>query len=172
MSWRYIHSQEWSNVAAVDVTDVFTTDFKTYRIMAQDDDGFGLGYIKFIDSNGSVITDDDYKYSSKTLSPTGTSGNANNTGNNYGIKVIERPTSTTKGSLLNMWVYNPTDPNGVTTCTFESTVNASSTAHRARIGVGLLPMRNVVTGFRIDTVTGGNTTGKLKLYGLAYKDLS
>ena len=169
-SLRFINQYSWDTVQTINITDVFTEDFRVYKLQFSGNKGYGYGYIRFITSSGSVSEKDLYAWGSRNLLPTTESYNGDNNSTN-GIRCLpETPTGTNGGDLADLWIFNPYQSDAVTGMTFEGTCNATQTANRGIYGTGMYRDRVSITGFQIRTV-GTDIVGGVKIYGIRHEDI-
>ena len=166
---RFIRQDTISaGVQQIDVTDVFTSDFDVYKIVATGIKAAANTRIdaNFIDSSGSVITGD---YNNATLEIKSDAGYNEQKYNLSYLKNISYCSADGDGGFV-MHIFNPYDSTLNTHFISESYggfVDSGNHLNITNRGSGVLKENSSITGLRIDmdSQNTAGTLGRVAIYG-------
>jgi hypothetical protein len=159
---RLINETSFSSVSTVDVTDVFSADFDIYKITLGT--GANYGWLKFINSAGSVAIDNAYDTARLNLKTNTTFSETRVTNQTVGWYMFSELQSATGGGNT-IWIFNPFSSSSYTFGLGQTIDVASSTSNRIAKTIGVYKNTQSLTGYRCDT-GGGSISGTIKTYGL------
>ena len=156
-----------SSVASVNVTDVFTADFDIYKIVLSDtvsDTNTVDLNMKFIYSNGSVISSSDYGYAWLRVRAD-SDFNQNRSEGDSDIEVGFGQVNAALSNGVVGYVFNPFSSTSYTSYIMQAS-NMSGSNFRAIKQVAFLKQLSSITGVQISVAFGNLTAAKLRIYGL------
>jgi hypothetical protein len=159
---RLINETSFSSVATVDVTDVFSADFDIYKITLGT--GANYGFLKFINSAGSITTDNSYDTARLNLKTNTTFTETRVTNQTVGWYMFSELQSSTGGGNT-IWIFNPYSSSSYTFGLGQTIDVATSTSNRIAKTIGVYKNTQSLSGYRVDT-NGGSISGSIRTYGL------
>jgi len=159
---RLINETTFSSVSTVDVTDVFSADFDIYKITL----GTGAlnGYLQFINSAGSLVTDSNYDTARLNLQTNTSFSETRVTNQTVGLFMFsELATSTGGGNTI--YIFNPFSSSSYTFGLGQTIDVATSSSNRIAKTIGVYKNTQSLSGYRCNT-DGGSISGTLRTYGL------
>ena len=158
---RLLNETTFSSVTTVNVTDVFSADYDIYKITM--DEGGQYGFLRFINSFGSVMTDSSYDISRHNLILNSSYTDTNATNQSAGIYAFSESSSQVGGGNV-ITIFNPFQTDTYT-MVIASTVDIStSTNHRVAKAIGVYKNLASMGGFQLNALLG--LSGTLRTYGL------
>ena len=157
------HLETTSTLSVVDLTDVFSADFKTYCMQVSEakySTGGNTGLkIRYINSSGSVVTSGYSRARYLQRSDTGFTQSRSTSAAEFNVLEMDN-----NGSTGEFWFFQP----------FENTYTASTTDSSSRYGSNILGWQGAqllnattsITGVRLFTASNSISKIKLDLYGL------
>ena len=158
-----------SAVSTVNITDVFSSDFDTYKVTCQNfsnDTGAQNTELRFINSSGSVITSSEYDWGYLRLNDYTTFTEAKNVNDDHWENFWGKDDSAS-GETQNVvsYFFNPFSSSSYTYGLTQS-ANAINSQLQPIKGIGVLTELSSVTGFQIKFATNASNNGKIRTYGL------
>tara|TARA_R100001082_G_scaffold82716_1_gene49536 strand:+ start:594 stop:1124 length:531 start_codon:yes stop_codon:yes gene_type:complete len=169
---RLIKETSFSDVTALDMTDVFTTDFNVYKVVATGYDetsgDANRANIRFIDSSGSIDSSSSYRHASLAMEaaasgsfPTVSSNSADH------INFVLYDNGQTGACSSAVWyIYSPSDSSSYTFMTFHESHFQQGYGSSVEQGVGVYYQTSTVSGFRLYSSASGNFDVKVTVYGI------
>ena len=159
-----------STVSSTSITDVFTSDFDIYKVVAENIVTSAEAFLelRFINSSGSVITASDYDFADLFLK-SNTSFVERQYTNQDSIQDFNLSIGSVSGGAVNTiaYIFNPTNITSYTFVIFQaqSVYDDSGTFGFGQKGVAVLTHTNSITGLHFVSSTGTHTAD-FKIYGL------
>ena len=159
-----------STVSSTSITDVFTSDFDIYKVVAENIVTSAEAFLelRFINSSGSVITASDYDFADLFLKAN-TSFVERQYTNQDSIQDFNLSIGRVSGGAGNTiaYIFNPTNTTSYTFVIFQaqSVYDDSGTFGFGQKGVAVLTQTNSITGLHFVSSTGTHTAD-FKIYGL------
>ena len=159
-----------STVSSTSITDVFTSDFDIYKVVAENIVTSAEAFLelRFINSSGSVITASDYDFADLFLKAN-TSFVERQYTNQDSIQDFNLSIGSVSGGAWNTiaYIFNPTNTTSYTFVIFQaqSVYDDSGTFGFGQKGVAVLTQTNSITGLHFVSSTGTHTAD-FKIYGL------
>ena len=159
-----------STVSSTSITDVFTSDFDIYKVVAENIVTSAEAFLelRFINSSGSVITASDYDFADLFLKAN-TSFVERQYTNQDSIQDFNLSIGSVSGGAGNTiaYIFNPTNTTSYTFVIFQaqSVYDDSGTFGFGQKGVAVLTQTNSITGLHFVSNTGTHTAD-FKIYGL------
>tara|TARA_R100001086_G_scaffold175355_1_gene96552 strand:+ start:164 stop:682 length:519 start_codon:yes stop_codon:yes gene_type:complete len=167
-SLRLLNKTTATSVSEISLTDIFTDDFDTYKIVINGAEASTSGawsHIRLIDENGIVITDSNYQVMLHQLP---SYGNATETRrNNYNFaEFIFYTNNTTSGNGVVIYVYLPTNRNAYTFINSESVGQVSTNGPIATKTVAMLEQKAKMTGIKFIRTSGSFDSLDIEVFGI------
>jgi hypothetical protein len=158
-----------SAVSAVNITDVFSSDFDIYKVTCQNfsnSTGAQNTELRFINSSGSVITSSQYDWAYLRLNDYGSFTEARNTTDDHWENFWGKDDSAS-GETQNVvnYIFNPFLSSAFTYGLTQSS-NALNSQLQGIKGIGVLKQLSSITGFQILFNANASNNGKIRTYGL------
>tara|TARA_R100000458_G_scaffold55881_1_gene60264 strand:- start:485 stop:1015 length:531 start_codon:yes stop_codon:yes gene_type:complete len=168
---RLINETTFSGVATANLTDVFSSDFDIYQIVAT---GFnttsgtvGRGRLRFITSGGSVDTSSNYGSASLAIEAPASGSYATPKNFDSYIDFVLYDNGQAGGDSAGVWyIYNPYNSTRYTHMTFQESHFQASYGNGTEQGAGYLKVLGSITGVSLYAQSGGSFDVKLRTYGL------
>ena len=151
-----------STVSSTSITDVFTSDFDIYKVVAENIVTSAEAFLelRFINSSGSVITASDYDFADLFLKAN-TSFVERQYTNQDSIQDFNLSIGSVSGGAGNTiaYIFNPTNTTSYTFVIFQaqSVYDDSGTFGFGQKGVAVLTQTNSITGLHFVSSTGTHT---------------
>ena len=159
-----------STVSSSSITNVFTSDFAIYKVVAENIVTSTEAFLelRFINSSGSVITASDYDYADLFLK-----ANTSFTERKYTNQDSVLDFNLSKGDVSGgagntiAYIFNPTNTSSYTFVIFQAqnVYDDSGTFGFGQKGIAVLKQTNSITGLHFVSSTGTHTAD-FKVYGL------
>jgi len=167
-SLEFIKSASGTSVSSLSVTDCFSANYDVYFVQvakSQTSSQANLD-IRFIDSGGNVISDNEYDYATLQLNSNATFGERRSTGQNKISRLVAFGGSQQKiGGTGYSYVYNPYDSSSYTfTQGASQVVNGTTFFGDKQIGVH--KSAEQITGIAIVPTSGSTATLTVNVYGV------
>ena len=151
-SLQFIKSASGTSVGSLSVTDCFSSQYDVYTVTVTTDKCASSGnwaFLRFIDSGGSVISDNEYQYASLSMfSYTGFGEEKDTSQSEISRIQFVKNTSFGGNTLLN--IFNPNDSSSFTFTQHQSSSSASSPAQNFGSKViGVHKVAEQITGLNI-----------------------
>ena len=159
-----------SSVSTVDVTDVFTSDFDIYKIVVPQMVTNGTAStdvaIRFISSNGNVITLSEYDFANLAVRHYTSFGEEKGTNGTY-IQKLGQADQEPEGTSFVCYVFYPSDSTSYTFIAWEDSYSFGS-GQGGGAGIGVLTQLSSITGFQLYAVsqTRPFDSSKIRTYGI------
>ena len=170
---RLIQDTTVSDVTAVDITDVFSSDFDIYKVVATGYDetsgDANRANIRFINSAGSVDAVGPYKHGSLAIEAAASSSypevKSNSTTN---INFVLYDNGQSGACSSGVWyIFSPSDSSSFTFMTFTENHFQNGYGSSVEKGMGTYHVANEITGFRVYSSASGNFDLRVKVYGIS-----
>lgn len=162
---RLINETTFSSVNTVNVTDVFSADFDIYKITY--DDGGQYGFLRFINSSGSVMSDASYDTARHNLILNNTFTETRAVSDTNGIYAFTESSSADGGGNV-LYVFNPFLSSSYTFVIAQTVDIQTGTNHRIARGIGVHKNASSMGGFQLNGNAG--VDGTLRTYGIRRDD--
>ena len=159
-----------SSVSTVDVKDVFNSNFDVYKIVVPQMTTAGTAStdvaIRFINTNGSVVTNQEYDYANQAVRHYTAFGEEKATNDTY-IQKLGQADQEPEGTSFVCYVFYPTDSTSYTFVAWEDSYSFGSGAGGGA-GIGVYTTKDKITGFRLHAIsqTRPFSTSKIRTYGI------
>ena len=168
---RLINETSVSGVASANVTDVFSSDFDIYKVVAR---GFnttsgtvGRGQLRFINSGGSINISSNYGSASLAIEAAASSAYAQPKNFTTFIDFVLYDNGQAGGDSAGVWwIYNPYNSSHYTHMTFQESHFQASYGSGTEQGAGYLKVQQRTTGFNLTAASGGSFDCSFRTYGL------
>ena len=161
-----------AGVRAVNVTDVFSSDFDIYKIVGAvnlPNNSTATGFnLRFINSSGSVISASNYHYAQQSMKAENNFGEGSSTTENRLWNVFGALDDSGQSAGNVAYVFNPYNSSSFTFCIWQSSSYPSGN-YRMYKGSGVLKQSDIITGFQAELNEGAGefaSDGKIRVYGL------
>ena len=158
-----------STVSSSSITDVFTSDFDIYKVVAKDIVTSAEAFLRlqFINSSGSIISTGSYDWADLFMKANTTYVDRNDTNDNY-IYDFNLSKGTISGGAGNTvaYIFNPTNASSYTFVLFEAVSVYDSTYAFSQKGIGVLKQTSSITGMNFIMDSSATFTGKFQIFGL------
>ena len=163
-SLRLLDESTASGVTTMQITDVFSADFDVYVITClRNDSTNGQGNLKYIASDGSVISDSNYDFASLYMYTHTTHTESRLTGQN---QIQDAFANYAEGGSVT-YIFNPFASDKYSYNITQSINYAGTTTPSTPMRcIGVLEQTASMTGFQILEGTGGTMTNLVRTYGL------
>tara|TARA_R100000149_G_C5868571_1_gene132880 strand:- start:566 stop:1069 length:504 start_codon:yes stop_codon:yes gene_type:complete len=161
---QFIKSQSiTSSVANISITDVFSTGYNVYKIVADitSSGGDSDGSLQFIDTSDNVETGSNYDWAMSIMKGETSFFNYKNTGQTTMTALFH---GTEQGSGNTIYVFNPFDSSSYTFVTGQATGESGSNL-RGYKNIGVLKLAESMSGFKL-TFDVNATSGNISVYGV------
>jgi len=165
---QFIKSASGSNVSSLSVTDCFSADYDVYQVLIAklDSTATTYGYLRFIDSGGSVISDLEYDWAEMDLTSYSSPYAENrNTAQNKGLLGYVGGTGTADMGGFLTTVYNPNDSSSYTFYNGQSSIKGASGLAGAKY-IGVHKVAEQITGINILPASGSWDNITVNVYGV------
>ena len=169
---RLINDTTFSGVANASVTDVFSSDYDIYKVVATDyattSGTAGRARLRFINTSGSLITASNYDSASLAIeaAATGAFPQVKATSQNH-IDWLVYDNGETGGASAGVWyIFNPFSSSAYSFVVFQESHYQSSYGASTEKGIGVFKNTGSMEGFMIYGVNGGNFNARFRTYGL------
>ena len=171
---RLLNQTIATNVASVDITDVFTSDFDIYKIEVEADDydaNCNLT-VRFINSSGSVVSSSVYENALLYRRTDSSYNQLKSTGDNVLFErflgFFDYNNGSRQGGAGIFYVFNPTNSSTFTLALGQSQNDFSTGKSGGMSGVGNLEQADSITGFQLlqDGYTATYGEIKVRCYGI------
>jgi len=160
-----------STVSSSSITDVFTSDFDIYKVVAENIVTSTEAFLslRFINSSGTIISTNDYDFADIFLKAN-TSFTARqfytNQDDIFDFNLSKGDVSGGAGNTI-AYIFNPTNASSYTFLTWQasSVYDDSGTFGFGQKGIAVLKQTNSITGLHFVSSTGTHTAD-FKVYGL------
>jgi len=167
-SLEFIKSASGTSVSSLSVTDCFSADYDVYQVLIAklDSTATAYGYLRFIDSGGSVISDSEYDWAQMDLTSYAVFAENRNTAQNKGLLGYTGGTGTADMGGFLTTVYNPNDSSSYTFYNGQSSIKGASGLAGAKY-IGVHKSAEQITGINILPASGSWDNITVNVYGLA-----
>jgi len=166
---EFIKSVSGTSVSSLSVTDCFSAKYDVYQVLIAklDSTATAYGYLRFIDSGGSVISDLEYDYAQLDLTSYSTpfAQNRSTTAQNKGLLGFAGGTGTADMGGFLITVYNPNDSSSYTFYNGQSSIKASSGLAGSKY-IGVHKVAEQITGINILPASGSWDNITVNVYGV------
>ena len=169
---RLIDDTTVSGVASVNITDVFTSDYDVYKVVATDyattAGTAGRARLRFINTSGGVETGSTYDSASLAIEAAATSAfpEVKATSQNH-IDWLVYDNGETGGASAGVWyIFNPFSSSAYSFVIFQESHFQASYGASTEKGIGVFKNTGSMEGFLIYGVNGGNFNARFRTYGL------
>jgi hypothetical protein len=168
-SLEFIKSASGTSVSSLSVTDCFSDKYDVYQVLIAKLDSTSTaayGYLRFIDSGGSVISDSEYDYAQMDLTAYASFAENRNTAYDKGLLGYAGGTGTADMGGFLTTVYNPNDSSSYTFYNGQSSMKGASGLAGAKY-IGVHKSAEQITGINILPASGSWDNITVNVYGLA-----
>ena len=164
---QFIKSASGISVSSLSVTDCFSDKYDVYQVLIAklDSTATAYGYIRFIDSGGSVISDTEYDWAEMDLTAYATFAENRNTAQNKGLLGFAGGTGTADMGGFLTTIYNPNDSSSYTFYNGQSSIKASSGLAGAKY-IGVHKSAEQISGINILPASGSWDNITVNVYGV------
>ena len=163
---RLINETTASNVASVDITDVFSADFDIYKITILQDTGASNNIkTQLINSSGSPITTSNYAYAQYQMRSNTSFFDGNRSASiNYMALFLQG----TEDNGTTMYIFNPFSASSYTFALAQQSLyyGGAGIPQMSIKTIGALRLTTSCTGIKFTPVTPNFTDFNCKVYGL------
>tara|TARA_R100000781_G_scaffold90342_1_gene55822 strand:- start:79 stop:609 length:531 start_codon:yes stop_codon:yes gene_type:complete len=168
---RLINKTSVSGVASANVTDVFSSDFDIYKVVATGFDTtsgtVGRGQLRFINSSGSIDASGNYGSASVAIEAAASSSYPQVKNFTTFIDFVLYDNGEVGGNSAAIWyIYNPYNSTRYTHVTFQEGHFQASYGSSTEQGAGYLKVLDSITGFNLTSQSGGSFNCNFITYGL------
>ena len=157
-----------STVSSTSITDVFTSDFDIYKVVAENIVTSAEAFLelRFINSSGSVISSSNYDYANLGLRAYTTYTIENDENVTY-IQKFGQADQEPDGTSIVSYIFNPFSDSIFTYVLQQNSFNFGSGQGGGK-GIGVLTELVSITGYQLVAVSSTRpfTTSKIRTYGL------
>ena len=171
-SLRFIKQESFSNVTQLSKTDVFSSDFDIYKIVATGWDEVsgdtGRARLRFINSEGGIDTSSSYQHASLAMESAQSGAYptvASNSSDYVEFVLYDNGQSGASSSGI-MNIFNPTNSSSSTFLTFTESHYQNAYGASTNKGIGSYNVQNTITGFSLHCSGGGAFNVRVIVYGL------
>ena len=157
-----INKTTFTSVTTVSVDNVFSADYDIYKITL--DTGAQYGFLRFLDSSGTLTTDSTYDTSRQNLKINTSFSETKVQDTDVGLYAFSESSGSGAGGGNVLYVFNPFSSSHYTTVTSQSVDINTSTAHRIAKTIGVYKNVQSLRGFSLQALAG--VTGTLVTYGM------
>jgi hypothetical protein len=166
---RLLNETSFSGVATASVTNVFSTDFDIYKIVAtgyeQTSGTAGRARLRFVNSSGSIVTASNYDHAKLAMESFGNYVETKATNESY-IDFVLYHNGETGGASNGVWyIFNPLS-SSYSFVIFQQNYKQSGYSASALKGIGVLKDISSMTGYSIFGGNGGSFDVQFRTYGL------
>tara|TARA_R100001082_G_scaffold90587_1_gene57138 strand:- start:2442 stop:2978 length:537 start_codon:yes stop_codon:yes gene_type:complete len=170
---RLIDDTTVSGVASVNITDVFTSDFDVYKVVATDyattSGTAARARLRFINPSGSVISTSNYDSASLACESAASSAfpEVKATGASY-IDFVLYDNGETGGASAGVWyIFNPFSSTIYSFASFQESHFQASYGASTEKGIGVLKQTASMSGYQVYSQGGSSAfNGRFRTYGL------
>jgi hypothetical protein len=163
-SLRYITESSGSSITSFSMTDVFTSDFDTYKVILDTIDFANADlFFRFINSNGEVIDASNYDDAVMLQRSYSAFGELKNIGATS-IGSIGFSDVSDKGGATELYVFNPFNSSSYTSSIWQN-AGAASGGTPVRKGIGILKQMTQVSGINFNA-SSSILNIRARIYGL------
>ena len=166
---EFIKSVSGTSVSSLSVTDCFSAKYDVYQVLIaklDSNSSAAYGYLRFIDSGGSVISDLEYDYAQLDLTSYSTPFAQNkNTAQTLGLLGYVGGTGTADMGGFLTTVYNPNDSSSYTFYNGQSSMKGASGLAGSKY-IGVHKVAEQITGINILPSTGSWDSITVNVYGV------
>jgi len=165
---EFIKSDSGTSVSSLSVTDCFSANYDVYQVVIAklDSTSNAYGYLRFIDSGGSVISDLEYDYAQMDLTSYSTPYAQNKaTAQNKGLLGYVGGTGTADMGGFLTTVYNPNDSSSYTFYSGQSSMKGASGLAGSKY-IGVHKSSEQITGINILPSVGSWDNITVNVYGV------
>lgn len=156
-----INKTTFSSVSTVNVDNVFSADYDVYKITL--DTGGQYGFLRFLDSSGTLTTDSTYDTARLNLKINTSFSETKVTNDNNGMYAFSESSGSGAGGGNVLYVFNPFS-SSYTFVTAQTVDINTSSAHRIAKTIGVYKNVQSLRGFSLQALAG--VTGTLVTYGV------
>lgn len=168
---RLINDTSFSNVATASVTDVFSSDFDIYKIVAtnyqQTSGTAGRARLRLINASGSIVTANDYNHAELAIESFATGAYPEVRANNVSyVDFVLYHNGTTGADSNAVWyIFNPFS-SSYSFVIFQNNYQQSGYDASSVKGIGVLKDTSSMTGYSIFGANSGSFDVRFRTYGL------
>lgn len=161
---RLINDTTATTVSSLSITDVFSSDFKIYKIAIPSFKSSVAGAIgwRFINSSGSIIASNYFK--ATRVKRSYNIFQADNVNTTYFFQMGDSDGTNNSTSNI-VWLYNPYQNSEWTFISHQES-GMATLGQIGYTGIGVLKETSSITGLNFYNNTGGNFDINVKIYGL------
>lgn len=159
-----------STVSSIDIANVFTNDFDTYKVTIEnlqtDTTAYGP-YMRLIDSNDNVIINAVYRYAVNLVDPVSGNQLSASSGATSFQKLNYYGTTAPFSAMHTLYFFRPYDVESYTNIIAQGAGSFSGRVNNPHY-VGTLPQAKSITGFQLLTSNASYNfeAGTIRVYGL------
>jgi len=161
-SLELINKTTFSSVSTVNVDNVFSADYDVYKITL--DTGGQYGFLRFLDSSGTLTTDNTYDTARFNLKINTTYSQTQISNDNNGMYAFSESSGSGAGGGNVLYVYNPFSSSYYTSVTAQTVDINNSSAHRLARMIGVYQNTQSLRGFSLQALA--SVSGTLVTYGM------
>jgi hypothetical protein len=172
-SLRFLKQESFSDVASLSITDVFTSDFDIYKIVATGWDEVsgdtGRARLRFITNvDGTIDTSSSYKHASLAMeaAQSGAYPTVSDNSSSYVEFVLYDNGQSGASSSGQIYVFNPSNSSSSTFVTFSESHYQNGYGSSTNKGLGSYNEQNTITGFSLHCSGGGPFNVRVNVYGI------
>ena len=168
---RLIDDTTVSGVASVNITDVFTSDYDVYKVVATDyattAGTAGRARLRFINTSGNVITASNYDHASLAIEAAGSYVDVKEQNVSY-IDFVLYDNRETGGASNGVWyIFNPFSSSSYDFVFFQEGHYQASYGPSTEMGNGVLKQTASMSGYNVYSQGGSSAfNGRFRTYGL------
>jgi len=147
---QLLKSASGSSVSSLSVTDCFSSAYDVYSAIIRTDSTASSNdwaFLRFIDNSGSVISDSEYDYASRSLFSYASFTDEKATGQSS-ISRIQYIKNTGDGGCTYLNIFNPNDSSSFTFTEHQSSMETASQLIGSKV-IGVHKSAEQITGFSI-----------------------
>jgi len=162
---EFIKSASGTSVSSLSVTDCFSADYDVYEVLIAklDSTATAYGYLRFIDSGGSVISDAEYDWASLSMFDY-TGFTEEKGGGQSSISRIQFVKSNGGGGNTFLNIFNPNDSSSFTFTQHKSSMGTAGQLIASKV-IGIHRVAEQITGLSI-VLTQTMNNIKISIYGV------